>query len=47
MEGAERERFIYSSSEQMLSAVGVWMERQRDLKGLDWEERGVVVGVWL
>ena len=43
----ERERFIYSSSEQMLSAVGVWMERcrdgegeLRDLKGLDQEEEG-------
>lgn len=54
---AERERFIYSSSEQMLSAVGVWMERcrdgegeLRDLKDLDGEEVvgvGVVVRVWL
>lgn len=50
MEGwrvVEREHFIYSSSEQMLSAVGVWMERcrdgegeLRDLKGLDGEEGG-------
>lgn len=43
----EREHFIYSSSEQMPSAVGVWMERcrdgegeLRDLKGLDREEGG-------
>lgn len=28
--GAERERFIYSSSKQMLSAEGVWIERRRD-----------------
>lgn len=48
----ERERFIYSSSEQMLSAVGVWMQGWRGSaqgsEGVGWRRgRGGVVGVHL